>query len=329
MIAKRPLFGAAAFVALGAPFACLAQTPAKVRRIGMLTNASAQPRVPAPIQALREALRELGWVEGRTLEIEYRWAEGKAERLPELAADLVRAGVELIVATGDAPIRAAKAATSTVAIVMASSDDAVGAGFVASLARPGANVTGMTSMNPDLGAKRVQLLRELQPKAERIAVLWNPGNAANGLDLKASQAAALQFGVTLLPFEVRAVDEVDSAFERIVRSSSHAMLVFNDTTTNGARPRIVQLAAQHRIAAMYEAREWAAAGGLMAYGVTHVDLFRQSAFHVDKILKGAKPADLPVEQPTLVRLTLNQAAAKALGITFPYALVLRADEVIE
>jgi len=327
VIARRPLIKAAAGSLLAVHLACLAQAPARMHRIGLLANASPQPRMPAPVEALRDALHELGYVEGRTIEIEYRWAEGKAERLPELAADLVRARVDLIVATGDTSIRAAKAATGTIPIVMATSNDAVGAGFVASLARPGGNVTGMTAINPELSAKRLQLLRELRPNAARIAVLWNPADASHAL--KAAQAAASLLGVTLQLFEVRAADEIDALFDRIVRSKPDALLVFNDATTVAARPRVLQLAAQHHIAAMYEAREWAAAGGLIAYGVTHVDLFRQSALHVDRILRGAKPADLPVEQPTKLRLSVNLATAKALGITIPQSLLLRADEVIQ
>jgi putative ABC transport system substrate-binding protein len=205
----------------------------------------------------------------------------------------------------------------------------VGAGFVASLARPGGNVTGMTAINPELGAKRLQLLRELQPKAQRIAVLGNPGDSSNALDLRASQEASRQIGITLLPIDLRTVDAVDGAFEQIVRSKAGALVVFNDTTTVEARPRIVQLAAQYRIPTMYEAREWAAAGGLVAYGVTHVDLFRQSAVYIDKILRGTKPADLPVEQPTRLHLTINLSVAKALGIAIPKSVLLRADEVVE
>ena len=301
----------------------------RVPRIGVLANALSQPQIPAPIQALREALRELGYVEGRTIEIAFRWTEGKTERLPELAAELVRDRVDLIVAAGEGPTRAAMAATHSIPIVMAVSGDAVGAGLVASLARPGGNVTGMTSMQPELGAKRLQLLRELRPKATRIAVLWQPGVAAQGLDLAASQAAAPQLGITLRPFGVRAVGDVDGAFEGMVGGGCDALVVFTGDISTAARPRILQLAAQQHLPAMYEAREWAAAGGLVAYGVTHVDLFRQSASHVDRILKGARAADLPVEQPTKVRLTFNQVTANALGITIPRSLLLRADEVIE
>ena len=307
----------------------VAQTPNRLRRIGLLAAGSPHPKIPAPVEALREALYGLGYIEGRTIEIEYRWAEGKVDRLPELAAELVRLRVELIVAAGDAPTRAAKAATSTLPIVMATSGDAVGAGFVASLARPGGNVTGMTAINPELGAKRLQLLRELQPQALRIAVLGNPGDASHAIDLRASQDASREIDITLVPIDMRTVDAVDGAFEQILRSKAGALVVFNDSTTVEARPRIVQLAAQYRIPAMYEAREWAAAGGLVAYGVTHVDLFRQSAAYVDKILRGAKPVDLPVEQPTRLRLTINLSAAKALGIMIPQSVLIRADEVIE
>lgn len=329
MIARRSLVGAAILIGLGAPIVGRTQASAKVHRIGLLANGSAEPRMPAPVEALREALHDLGLVEGRTIEIEYRWAEGRVERLPELAADLVRAKVELIVATGDAPTRAAMAATRAIPIVMATSGDAVGAGFVASLSRPGGNVTGMTAINPELGAKRLQLLHELRPKATSVAALRNPADESHALDLKATQAAASGLGVSLQAFDLRSIDEVDSVLERVAKSKPDALVVFNDTTTVEARPRIVQLAALHRIPAMYEAREWAAAGGLLAYGVTHVDLFRQSALHVDKILRGAKPADLPVEQPTRVRLTVNLKAARALGIAIPQSLLLRADEVIE
>jgi putative ABC transport system substrate-binding protein len=327
MIAKRSLAGAAILIGLGAPIVGRTQAPARVHRIGLLVNASAQPRMPPPVQALREALGELGYVEGRNIEIEYRWSEGRAERLPDLAAELVRAGVELIVAAGDAPTRAARLATGTLPIVMANSGDAVGAGFVASLARPGGNVTGMTAINPELGAKRVQLLRELLPSATRVALLMNRESAAHALDFEAVQAAARRLALRTLALEVRSPDDVDAAFARLQLEPADALIVFD--LTIAARPRIVALAAQHKLPAMYEAREWAAAGGLLAYGVTHVDLFRQCASHVDKILKGAKPADLPVEQPTRIRLTVNLKAARALGIKIPQSLLLRADEVIE
>ena len=298
-------------------------------RIGLLAGGSQGPHLPIPIQALVDAQRELGYVEGRTIQIEYRFAEGDPQQLPALAADLVRSGVDLIVAAGDAPTRAARSATTTVPIVMATSGDAVGAGFVTSLARPGGNVTRMTAINPELGAKRLQLLRELLPKATRFAIVWNPGDAAHALDLDATQKAAAQLGVNLSAHAVRAVREIDTVFSELIRQRVEAVIVFNDTTTAAARPRILQLASEGRIPAMYEASEWADAGGLVAYGVTHADLFRRSAVHIDKILRGARPADLPVEQPTLLRLTVNRKTAGKLGINIPSTTLQRADKVIE
>lgn len=326
---RRGLLVSAGIGLVAASFGVVAQTPNRVHRIGVLAAGSPRPKIPAPVEALREALHALGYIEGASIEIEYRWAEGKLDRLPALAAELVRQNVELIVATGDAPTRAAKAATSTVPIVMATSGDAVGAGFVASLARPGGSVTGMTAINPELGAKRLQLLRELQPEALRIAVLGNPEASSHALEVRALQDAPRRMGIALVPVDLRTIDSVNGAFEQVVRSRAGALVVLNDSTTVEARPRIVELASQYRIPAMYEAREWAVAGGLVAYGVTHVDLFRQSAVYVDKILRGAKPSDLPVEQPTRLRLTINLSAAKALDITIPRSLLVRADEVIE
>jgi putative tryptophan/tyrosine transport system substrate-binding protein len=302
---------------------------ARAPRIGLLANASAQPLVPEPIRAFQEAMRQLGYIEGRTIEIEYRWAEGRAERLPELAADLVRTRVDLIVASGDAPIRAAMAATRSIPIVMATSGDAVGAGFVASLARPGGNVTGMTAINPELGAKRLQLLGELLPQARRIAMLWNPHEATHAIELESTRSAAKRLGLALAPTEISALEQIDAVLERLAQTRADALLVFNDTLTVALRERLVQAAARLRLPAMYEAREWAVAGGLLAYGVTHVDLYRQCALHVDRILKGAAPSSLPVEQPTKVRLTINLASAKMLGIAIPQSLLLRADEVIQ
>ena len=329
---RRDCLLALGVAALALPGGVAAQQSApKLPRIGLLAGSSPQPRLPRSVEALLEGLRELGYVEGRSIQIEYRWAEGKPERLGELAADLVRARVDLIVAAGDAPTRAARAASSEIPIVMATSGDAVGAGFVASLARPGGNVTGMTAINPELGAKRLQLLKEVLPRAQRVAMLWNPGDAAHALELDAALHVAPALGLTLQPIEVRSGDAIDEVFARALRAgaAAEALIVFNDTTMFEARARIVLLAAVHRLPAMYEASEWADAGGLMAYGVTHADLFRRSASYVDRILKGARPADLPVEQPTRLRLVLNLRTARALGITLPQAVLLRADRVIE
>ena len=329
ILLRRTTLLAGSLCLLGRLDVVTAQPAARVWRIGLLASGSARPHRPAPVEALLEGLRELGYVDGRTIQIEYRWAEGVAQRLPELAVELVRSVVELIVATGDASIRAARAATSSVPIVMANSGDAVGAGFVSSLARPGGNVTGMTAINPELGAKRLQLLQELLPKAARIAVLWNPADAVHALELNAIQLAAPLLGVNVLALALRASAEVDQAFAELSRQRADAVIVFNDANTVDARERIVQLAGIARIPAMYEATEWADAGGLLAFGVTHADLFRRSAVHVDKILKGARPSDLPVEQPTHVRLTINRRAATAQALKLPQSLLLRADRVIE
>ncbi|MEO6363618.1 MAG: ABC transporter substrate-binding protein [Caldimonas sp.] len=318
-----------ATAALAWPLAVEAQQGAAKPRIGFLAGGSPQPRLPLAVEALLEGLRELGYVEGRSIRIEYRWAEGKFERLGELAAELVRARVDLIVAAGDASIRAARAASSEIPIVMANSGDAVAAGFVASLARPGGNVTGMTAINPELGAKRLQVLKEVLPRAERIAMLWNPGDATHALELDAALHAAPALGLTLQPIEFRRGDAIDEVFARALRARAEALVMFNDSTLFESRARIVALAASHRLPAMYEASEWADAGGLMAYGVTHADLFRRSAIFVDRILKGARPAELPVEQPTRLRLVLNLRTAKALGLTLPQTLRLQADRVIE
>jgi len=283
--------------------------------------------MPKPIEALVDALAQLGWVEGRSLRIEYRWAEGISDRLPALAQDLVRSGVEVIVAAGDGATRAAMDATREIPIVMGTSGDAIGAGFVASLARPGGNVTGVTSIGPELSAKRLQLLRELRPDAVRIAVILKPGNAADALEWKETQKAAQAAGIRVQTIELRDPSEVAASLNAIRHASMDALIVSNTATE--ARQAIVSFAAAQRLPAMYEASEWVRAGGLMAYGVTHVDQFRQSATYVDRILKGARPADLPVSQPTIVRLTINSQAARALDLIIPQSLLLRADEVIQ
>ena len=325
---RHAVFG---FLALGAgsSFTTFAQQQPNAPRIGVLANGSPRPHMPRPIEALIDGLRVLGYVEGKTISIEYRWAEGKSERLPALAADLARMQIEVIVAAGDAPTRAARSATSTIPIVMATSGDAVGAGFVSSLARPGGNITGMTAINPELAAKRLQLLQELVPGISRIGILRNPGDTAHALDMNASLLAASKLGTTLHPVELRNAVEVSEAFTILARSKIQALIVFNDTTTIEARSQIVELAARHRIPTMYEASEWVDAGGLMSYGVSHVDLFRQSAAQVAKILKGAKPSDIPVEQPSNLRLAINKKTADSLNLSIPPAVLLRADRVIE
>jgi putative tryptophan/tyrosine transport system substrate-binding protein len=305
-----------------------ARAQAKIPRVGLLAAGSAHPR-PRPIEALIEALRDLGYVEGRTIQIEYRWAEGRPERLDALAADLVRVNVDLIVASGDAAIRAARQASRMVPIVMATSGDAVSAGFVESLARPGGNVTGMTAITPELSAKRLQILKELLPRVSRVAVLWNPTDTVQALDWSETQSAARSLGMSLQSIEFRTPSDVDRALAALAQSPPEALVVFNATETVERRAQLVEVTSMRRIPAVYDASEWVVAGGLVAYGVTHASLFRRSATFIDRILKGAKPADLPVEQPTAFLLAINAKTAQALNLTIPQSLLLRADEVIQ
>jgi putative ABC transport system substrate-binding protein len=321
---------------LALPLGCLLATrvgavraQAKVPRIGLLAAGSPLPSLPRPIEALREGLRDLGYVEGRTIQIEYRWAEGKPERLPALATDLVRADVDLIVASGDAAIRAARQSSRTLPIVMATSGDAVGAGFVESLARPGGNITGMTAITPELSAKRLQLLRDLLPRAVRVSILWNPSDPVHALDWNETRSAARSLGLALQSMEFRTSSDVDQALTALAHSPPEALVVFNAAETVERRAQLVSVAAMHRIPAMYDASEWVQAGALIAYGVTHASLFRRSATFVDRIIRGAKPADLPVEQPTTFLLAINLGTAKALGLAIPQSLLLRADRVIQ
>ena len=298
-------------------------------RVGLLTVASPKPEFPRPIAAFLQAIRELGYIDGQTILIEFRWAEGKSERLPELAAGLVRDKVNVIVATGDAPIRAAMHATSTIPIVMATSGDAVGAGFVASLARPGGNVTGMTAIAPELSAKRLQMVKELLPRASRVAVLLSANDPVHAAQWSHMRAAEKAIGVTLQSMELRSAEDLDSALAGLARVPADALVVFESGLIRAQRERILDFAARSRMPAMYEAAEYVDAGGLVAYGVTHADLFRRSASHVERILKGAKPADIPVEQPNRLELVFNRRTATALGIAIPRSLVLRADRVVE
>jgi putative tryptophan/tyrosine transport system substrate-binding protein len=298
-------------------------------RIGLLATGSPLPRTPRPVEALREALRKLGYVEGRTIVIEYRWAEGRIERLPTLAVELVGARVDVIVASGDNAIRAAMQATTTVPIVMATSGDAVGGGFVHSLARPGGNVTGMSAMVPEIGAKRLQLLKALRPELVHATVLWNPADPVQAADLRETADAGKALGVTVSAVEFRTPADVDAALAAFARHRPQLLVVFNDTATIARRSEILGFVAGARIPAMFEASEWADEGGLVAYGVTHADLFARSAVFVDRILKGARPSDLPVEQPTRIPLTINIRTARTLGIAVSQPLLLRADRIIE
>src|SRR5436309_1492844 len=300
----------------------------KVARIGLLSQGS-----PASGQHIREAfrqgLREVGYVDGQNIVIEYRYAEGKAERLPDLAAELVSLKVDIIVAGGTPPPLAAKRATTTIPIVMTSAGDPVGSGLVASLAKPGGNVTGLSTFTRDLAAKRLQLLKEVVPVVSRVAVLWNAANPYAVLNMRETEAAARTLGLQVQSVEVRGPDEMETGSSTAIRWRAGAFIVVDDPFTYLHRTRIADLAARSQLPAMYGFRQYAEAGGLMAFGTSLADLSRRAATYVDKILKGAKPADLPVEQPTQFEPVINAKTAKALKLTIPPSVLLRADQVIE
>jgi len=310
---------------LAAPAPAEAQPTGKVYRIGYLAMFPAPPGREAFLQGLRD----LGWIEGQNITIEYRYAHGRLEQLLDLVAELVRLKVDLIVAVSPQPVQAAKEATTTVPIVMVAVADPVTYGFVTSLARPGGNITGVSLLLPELSAKRLELLREMVPKLSRAAVLWNAANPFRALDLKVAQAGARALGVTLQSLGVRGPDDFDRAFEAASRERARALITLEDPLTFAHRTRIVGLAAKHRLPAIYGLREYVDAGGLMSYAPILLDNFRRAATYVDKILKGTKPADLPVEQPTKFELVINMRTAKAIGLKIPQSLLLRADQVIQ
>jgi putative ABC transport system substrate-binding protein len=281
------------------------------------------------LEAFRDALHELGYVEGKNVQLEVRWGNGEFERLPALAAELVQLKVDVIVAATSPSVLAARHATPTIPIVMPVSSDPVGEGLVASLAHPGGNVTGLSMMAPELGEKRLQLLRETFPEASRaVAVLWNPAYVGMRARFEEAKVAAPKLGLTARSVEVRDTRDLDVAFEAIVREHPEA-LVLSDPFTTSQRARIVEFAAEHRLPAIYESSDFVDAGGLMSFGPNISNLYRAAAVYVDKILKGANPGDLPIEQPTKFELVLNIKAAKALGISFPATVLLRADKLIE
>jgi len=312
---------------LAAPLPCEAQPGARVFRIGVLGAASASAYAGF-IEAFRQGLRELGYVEGKSIAIEYRWAEGQYERLPDLAAELVRVKVDLIVTHGTPGTRAAKEATSTIPIVMAIVGDAVATGLVARVVRPGGNITGSSFFFPELVVKRLELLKEAAPKVTRVAVLLNPGNPAHGPVIQAMEPAARLLKVELQQFAVGGPNEIESAFSAMVKRRADALAVIDDAMLIAHARRIAELAVKNRMPSV-GLKEHADAGGLMAYGVDSLDGWRHAAVFVDKILKGAKPGDLPVEQPTKFELVINLKTAKALGLALPQSILIRADHVIQ
>jgi putative ABC transport system substrate-binding protein len=312
---------------IAAPLVAQAQPAGKVPRIGFLFSGASGPA--REVDTFRQGLRDLGYIEGQNIAIEYRFAGGQVERLPELAAELVRLKLDVIVAPYTPPALAAKRATSTIPIVFAVVADAVGAGLIANFARPGRNITGLTSSSAELGGKRLELLKQVVPKASRVAVLYNPADRSNVLVLKQLQESAPTLALTLQPLEVREPREFEGAFLAMTRERAHAMFGTPGVLTFEHKKVLVDLAAKRRIPAMWGHRQFVDAGGLMSYAVNFYDQIRQTAVYVDKILKGAKPADLPVEQPTKFELVINLTAAKALGLTIPPSLLQRADQVID
>ena len=317
-----------ALLVLAAAIAANAQQASKTHRIGILwlNPLAATSHL---VEAFRQGLRDLGYVEGQNIIIEFRSAEGKLERLPDLAAELVRLKVEVIVTGGEAAIRTLKQATQTIPIVMGLTSDPVGLGHVASLARPGGNVTGLTTIAPELAAKRLQLLKEIVPKVSRVALLRNADDPNLAIQLREIEGAARVLDVQLQMLDVRSPDDFESAFQTAIRGGAGAILAPADPLTFSSRTRIVALAAKHRLPGMYVQKEFAEAGGLVAYGPSFVEMYRYAATFVDKILKGTKPADLPVEQPTKFTLVVNLRTAKALGLTVPQSVLILADQVIQ
>ena len=311
-----------------APLAAEAQQAAKVARIGYLANhVASSPHLP---EAFRQGLRDLGYVEGRNVVIEYRDAEGKLERLRALAAELVALKVDVIVASAYPGTLAAKNATNTIPIIMVAVADPVRIGLIASLVRPGGNITGLTLLaGTEIVGKHLELLKEAVPNLSRVAVLWNPANPMHVLRLREVEVAGRSLRVQLQILKVQGPEEFDSAFAAMTRERAGALYVVGDPMLSQHRRRLAELAAKSRLPAVYELKDHAEAGGLMAYGPNILDMYRRAATYVDKILKGAKPADLPVEQPTKFELVINLKTAKALGLTIPQSLLQRADEIIQ
>ncbi len=327
MITRRTFIGTVAGGLLAAPLATEAQ-PAQTMSIGWLSPGSTVTHGPF-LEAFRQALRDLGYVEGPNLAIESRWAEGKLERLPTLAAELVGLKVNIIVAAGGPAVRAVKHATATVPIVTPIVVDPVATGLITNLARPAGNITGLAIVSRELVERQLGLLKEAVPEVSRVALLADPASPSHASWVREAQDAARALGIRLQPVAVRDPSEIDSAFAEMVNEQAGAVIVSTDTLFFIHRARIADLAAQRRLPLVAPARQYVEAGGLMADGVIVADLYRRAAIYVGKILKGAKPGDLPIEQPTKFELVINLKTAKALGLTIPPSLLQRADAVIQ
>ena len=318
----------AALAVLAAPLGAAAQPAGKVWRVGYF-GLNSEPDIRGPLEQFRAGLRQRGWKEGENLVIEYRWAEGKIERIPTLAEDIVRAGVDVIVTPTEPTILPVSQVTATIPIVMVAAADPVGSRLIRSLAHPGGNVTGLVTHSSELGPKRLELLRQAVPRLSRVAVLWNGDNPAKLQEVVETADAARQMGITVERIPVRgAAPDLQGAFSIIQRKKVQATIVLGDAYVFGHRQAIATRATSGRVPTMWELRAFVDTGGLMSYGPDLNDLFRRSATYVDRILRGTKPADLPVEQPTKFELVINLKTAKALGLTIPPSLLQRADQVI-
>jgi putative ABC transport system substrate-binding protein len=324
MTDRRTFIGSVAGGLLGSPAISLAQQPAKVPRIGVLANAES-----AAWDAFRSGLLELGYVDGRNVTMEWRWADGKADRFPALATELVQLKVDIIVTSNTPATLAAKRATSTIAILMLNSGYPDKIGLVESLARPGGNITGFSNLAPELAGKKQQLLKEMVPKVSRVALLWNPANPVEVMGFRDALAAAAVVGLEIQSIEVRGPDDYPAAFAAVTAGRADALAANGNPVNTTNYQLIVDFALKNRLPSSFEWRVFVEAGGLFSYGSSIIDTYQHSAIYVDKILKGAKPAEMPIQQPTKFELVINLKTAKALGLTVPNSLLLRADEVIQ
>jgi putative ABC transport system substrate-binding protein len=326
---RRKLLVALGAGALAAPLSSLAQ-PTKVWRVGFLVQATRPDNLDASFfHGFVQGMHELGYVDGKNLEIHWRFAENRVAQLPSLVAELLRLKVDVIVASSSTPTRAAQQATTSIPVVMVSTSDPVGSGFVKSLARPGGNITGLSNLATDVDTKNLEMLIGMVPKLSRVAVMVNPDNITSARQLNRFHAVARKLGVTILPFDARTPQEIEQAFPRMAREKIGGLIVMADSNFHQQVRQIAELAAKYRVPTIAGLREYVEAGGLLSYGANRRDYFRRAATYVDKIFKGIKPADIPVEQPTLFELYINGKTAKALGLKIPQSLLILADKVIE
>jgi len=330
MISRRKLIFALSLSPLAASCRAYSQQQGKIWRVGFLALRHVDfVDTDYYYGPFRQGMRELGYVEGRNLAIEWRSAEGKAERLTDLAAQLVQGKVDVIVTAGSAATSVAQKATATIPIVIAATSDPVGSGFVKSLVRPGGNITGLSTLSLDISPKNLEIMLSIVPKLSQVGVLVNPANSGHAAIVKSTQAAAQKLNIKVLPAEARTAQEIERAFSVMAREHAGAVIVAIDAFFIQQGRQIADLAAKHRLPTMSGSREYVESGGLASYGQNLADNYRRAATYVDKILKGAKPGDLPVEQPTTFELFISRKAAKALGITIPQSILVRADKVIE